>query len=111
MIGARTSLAARTVNGTDTSIWPVLLGVGAVVALLAVLNVARRLLLAVGLIVILAGGALLYYVANAAELEAGGRETIRGIVAEALITTSTGPGPPLLIASGVAIVIGALLAR
>ena len=59
----------------------------------------------------MAAGALLYYVANAVELEAGKGNAIEKLIAEATITSSTGPGPPLLLASGVAIVAGALLAR
>jgi hypothetical protein len=111
VIGAQTSLGARTVNGTDTSLWPILLGAGAVVAVLAALNVARKLLLALGVLIVVAAGGLLYYVANAVEIEAGKGNAIEKLIAEAAITSSTGPGPPLLLASGAAIVIGALLAR
>ena len=111
IISARTSIGARTVNGTDTSMWPVLVGVGALVAVLATLNLAHRLLLVVGFLVVAAGGGLLYYVAHAVEIEAGKGNAIKRLIAEATITSSTGPGPPLLLASGVAIVAGALLAR
>jgi hypothetical protein len=110
-IGAQVSPGARTVTGTETSIWPVILAIGAVVAILAALNVARRLLLALGLIVVAGAGALLYYVSNVVEIEVGGRSAIEQLVATAVITSSTGPGVPLLLAGGVAIVIGALLAR
>jgi hypothetical protein len=110
-IGAQVSPGARTVTGTETSIWPVILAIGAVVAILAVLNVARRLLLALGLIVVAGAGALLYYVSNVVEIEVGGRSAIEQLVVKAVITSSTGPGVPLLLAGGVAIVIGALLAR
>jgi hypothetical protein len=110
-IGAQVSPGARTVTGTETSIWPVILAIGAVVAILAVLSVARRLLLVLGLIVVAGAGALLYYVSNVVEIEVGGRSAIEQLVATAVITSSTGPGVPLLLAGGVAIVIGALLAR
>ncbi|HEV7808553.1 MAG TPA: hypothetical protein VGO80_22285 [Solirubrobacteraceae bacterium] len=110
-IGAEVSPVARTVDGTDTSIWPLLVGAGALVAILGLLGVARRLLLALGLLVIAAGGGLLYYVSNVVEIEAGGRSAIEQLIANAVITSSTGPGTPLLIAAGLAIVVGALLAR
>lgn len=110
VIGARTSLGAKTVTGTDTSIWPVILGVGALVAVLAVLNVARRLLLGIGLLVIAAGAGLLYYVSNAVELETKGNR-IQQLIADAVVTSSTGPGVPLLLAGGLAIVVGAALAH
>ena len=110
-IGAQVSPGGRTVNGTDTSLWPVLLGAAALVAILALLGIARRLLLVLGLLVIAGGAALLYYVSNAVEIEAEGRSAIEQLIANAVITSSTGPGTPLLIASGLAIVVGALLRR
>jgi len=111
LVGAEVSPGARTVSGIDTSIWPVILGVAGLVAVLALLKLARKLLLVVGLLVVAAGGALLYYVSNAVELETDGRSEIEQLIAEAVITSSTGPGTPLLLASGLAIVAGALLAR
>ena len=110
IIGAEVSPGARTVSGTDTSYWPVLLGAGALVAVLALLNVARRLLIVVGAVAIAAGGALLYYVSNAVEIAAEGRSVVEQALANTLISSSAGAGPPLLMASGAAIVIGALLA-
>ena len=111
LVGAEVSPGARTVNGIDTSIWPVILAVAGLVAILALLNIARKLLLVLGLLVIAAGGGLLYYVSNAVELETDDRGPIAQLIADAVITSSTGPGTPLLIAGGLAIVVGALLAR
>ena len=111
LVGAELSPGARTVSGIDTSVWPVILAVAGLVAILALLNLARKLLLVLGLLVIAAGGGLLYYVSNAVDIEAGGRSGIEQLIADAVITSSTGPGTPLLIASGLAIVVGALLAR
>lgn len=111
VIGARVGVGTRTVAGTDTAIWPVLVGVGVVVGVLALLNVARKLLIGLGLLVVVAGCGLLYYVANAVEIEGEGRGAIEQIVAQTVVSSSTGPGTPVLVASGVAIVAGALLAR
>jgi hypothetical protein len=110
VIGARTSLGARTVTGTDTSIWPLIVVVAGVVAILGVLNVARKLLIGLGLLVVAAGAGLLYYVSNAVEIETSGHGAIARLIADALITSSTGPGTPLLLASGFVIVVGGLLA-
>ena len=110
-IGAEVAPGSRTVNGTDTSLWPVVLGIGAVVAVLALLNLARKVLLAVGLLAIAGGGALLYYLSNVIEIESSGGSAIEKALSQALISSSVGPGAPLLIAGGIAIVAGALLAR
>ncbi len=110
-IGAEVAPGARTVAGIDTSIWPGILVVAGIVAVLALLNLARKLLLVLGLLVVAAAGALLFYVSNVIEIEGGGRGAIEQLVAEAVVTSSTGPGTPVLLASGLAIVAGALLAR
>ncbi|MBA3746199.1 MAG: hypothetical protein H0W96_01740 [Solirubrobacterales bacterium] len=64
----------------------------------------------IGLLVIVAGAGLLYYVSDAVELETEGNR-IEQLIADAVISSSTGPGVPLLLASGLAIAIGAALAR
>jgi hypothetical protein len=110
-IGAQVAPGARTVSGIDTSIWPVILAIAGLVTILALLKLARKLLLVLGLLVVAAAGALLYYVSNAVELETEGRSAIEQLIADAIITSSTGPGTPVLLASGLAIVVGALLAR
>ncbi len=110
-IGAEVAPGARTVNGTDTSLWPVVLGIGAVVVVLALLNVARKALLVFGLVAIAGGGALLYYLSNVIEIEADGASQIEKLLTNALVSSSVGPGAPLLIAGGIAIVAGAILAR
>jgi len=111
LIGAEVSPRSRTIAGTDTALWPVVVAIAAVVAILGLLGVARRLLLALGLLVVGAGNALLYYVSNAVEIESNDRGRIEQLVADALISSSTGPGPPLLIAAGIAIFAGAPLSR
>lgn len=110
-LGADVAPGARTVHGTDTSLWPVLVGVAAVVAILGLLGVARKLLLALGLVVIAGGGALLYYLSNVVEIESSNSNAIEKLIADAVISSSVGPGAPLIIAGGIALVAGALLAR
>lgn len=111
LIGARVASGSRTVAGTDASIWPAIVGAALVIAILGGLDIARRLLIAAAMIVAAAGGALLYYVSNVVEIEGSGRGALGDVVAESLISSTAGLGPPLLIGAGIAILAGALLAR
>lgn len=111
IIGAEVSLGSQTVNGTDTTYWPVILGVAAAVAALGVIGHLRRLTFALGVVVIAAGGALLYYVSNVIELETKGEDELVQTLAEAALSSSVGPGPAVMIASGILIVAGAAIAR
>jgi hypothetical protein len=108
LIGADVTPGSKTVAGTETSAFPAVAGVGAAVAFLALFNIARKLLLLLGLLITVAGGGLLYYVLNIVDIETSGRSALEQAVAGALITSSTGPGPPLLLASGIVIFLGAL---
>jgi len=112
LVGAEVSPGNRTVYGTDTPLWPALVAIGVVVAALALLGIARGLVLALGLLVTVAGGLLVFYMANVIDIETrGGGELERALkraLADALLTSSVGPGTPLLLAGGVAIVAGAL---
>jgi hypothetical protein len=115
LVGAETGAGNRTVSGTDTSLWPALVALGVIVAALALLGIARGLVLALGLLVTVAGGLLLVYMANVIEIETrGGGELERALkraLTDALLSSSVGPGTPLLLAGGLAIVAGALLHR
>lgn len=111
LVGARASSGNRTVAGIDTSLWPVLAGVAAFVAVLTLLGVARRLLLALGLLVAAAGALLLVYMANVIDFETRGDSELKRTAADALLSSSLGPGTPLLIAGGLAIAAGALVPR
>ena len=108
IVGAKVSSGSRTVAGVETSLWPVAIGVAALVVLLTVLGVAARLLALVGLIVAIAGAALLYYCSNVLDIETSG-SALKRAVADAVLTSSTGPGPPLVLASGLAMLVGGLL--
>jgi hypothetical protein len=78
------------------------------VLVLTLLGVATRLLAVLGLVVTVAGAALIYYRANVLDIETSGSSPKRAI-ADAALTSSTGPGPPLVLASGIAILVGGLL--
>ena len=109
LVGVDLSAGSTTVSGTETSVWPVVLGVGAVVAVLALAGVARKLLLGLGLLVAVAGGALVYYAENVIDIETSGRSIVEQVVAGAVLESSTGAGPPVMLASGIAILLGALI--
>ena len=110
-IGAEVAPGARTVNGADTLLWPFLVGAGVIVAVFALVGFARKLLIVLGLVVIAGGGALLYYLSNVVDIETSNSSAIEKLIADAVISSSVGPGAPVIIASGIAIVAGALLAR
>ena len=111
LVGAEVSPGDRTVTGLDTPLWPLLAGTAVIVAALALLGRARRVVLVVGLLVTAAGAALLVYMANVIEIETRGDSRLEQAAADALLTSSVGPGTPLLLAAGVAIVAGSLLLR
>lgn len=108
-LGVDVSPGGTTVSGTETAAWPVVAGVGALVALLAVFNVARKLMMLLGLLVVVAGGGLLYYVLNVVDIETAGRTAVEQALAGAAITSSAGAGPFVLLAAGVAILLGAVI--
>jgi xanthine/uracil permease len=109
VLGAEITPGSKTVAGLETSAWPFCVGVAVLVLVLTLLNVARKLLAVVGVLVTVAAGALLYYCANVVDIETSDRGPIARAIADALVESSTGPGPPLILASGIAILAGALL--
>jgi len=108
VLGASVSPLGKTVSGTDTKAWPYVAGVGAVVAALALFGLARKLLMLVGLLTTLAGGALLYYVLNVVDIETKG-DTLKHALATSALSSSTGAGPVLLLGGGLAILVGSLV--
>ena len=109
VLDAAVTPGSKTVAGVETSAWPFCIGAAVLVLVLTLLNVARKLLAVVGVLVTAAGGALLYYCANVIDIETSDSGPIARAVADALIDSSTGPGPPLILASGIAILAGALM--
>ena len=108
LLGAEVSPLGKTVSGTETKAWPIVVAVGAVVAVLALLGLARKLIVLLGLLITVAGGALLYYVMNVVDIETKG-DTLKNALATMALDSSAGAGPILLVAGGLAIAIGALM--
>jgi hypothetical protein len=108
IVGGEISSGSKTVAGIETSVWPFAVGIALLVVILTILGVAARLLAVVGLLVTIAAAALLYYCANVLDIETS-TSAVKRAVSDALLTSSTGPGPPLILASGLAILVGGLL--
>lgn len=111
LLGTSLSPLEATVSGTETPAWPVILGAAALAAALAMLNVARRLLVFLGLIVLLAGGGLWYYLDNVIGFETADRSAIEQALADLAVTSEVRLGPYLLLGGGLCIVLSGLLAR
>ncbi len=109
VIGAEATPGSRTVAGLETSAWPAAIGIAVAVLILTLLNVARKLLAVLGLVVAAAGAGLVYYTSNVVDIETGDGGPVARALADAVVDSSVGPGPPLILASGVAILAGALL--
>jgi len=99
----------RTVSGTGTTLWPIVCGVGLLVLVLSLVPRAGRLLVLLGALITLAGAGLIYYVENIVKFKTDQHGPIVALLARATITSTTGPGPPLLLASGVAVLLGGLV--
>jgi hypothetical protein len=108
LVGAPVTPGGRTVSGTNTWLGPVLVALALLVAVLAALRIARRVLVGLGLLVALAGGWLIYYTGHVIDIESSKHGALVAALAHAVLTSSTGPGPPLLLASGAVIAVGAL---
>ncbi len=109
VVSAEITPGSRTVAGLETSAWPAAVGIAVAVLILTLLNVARKLLAVLGLLVTAGGAALVYYASNVIDIETGDSGPIARALANAVVDSSMGPGPPLILASGVAILVGALL--
>ena len=108
LLGADVSPLSKSVSGTETQAWPVVVAVGAVVAALAIFGLARKLLLILGVLTTVAGAGLLYYVLNVVDIETKG-DALKNALANAALDSSAGAGPLLLLAGGLCVVIGAIV--
>ena len=108
LLQTRVTAVGRTVSGTETVAGPGVLAAGALVAVLAALNLARRLLVVLGLLVTLAGAGLVYYVLNVVDIQTAGQNPIQREAVRAAVSSYAGVGPFLLLVSGVCILVGAL---
>lgn len=109
-LGVSAEPGGQTVAGIDTPAWPVLIAIGGLVVAATVLNKLRKLVMLAGLLLVLGGAGLLYYVGNAVDIETRDDE-LRGLLAEQVIDVKAQPGPFLLLASGALLVVGTALAR
>lgn len=110
LLGTEITATETTVGGLDTPVWPALVGVAALVALLALIGRGRKLLGLLGAITVLAGAALTYYLFNVIDIETSKRSVLERTLADVVVESSVKPGPYLLLAGGVAIVVGAISA-
>lgn len=111
LISADAGAGNRTVAGTDTALWPAIVAVGMLAAVLALLGAARIVLIGLGLLTTIAGGLLLAYMANVLELETRDGAELERAAARSLLDSSVGPGTPVLLAGGILILLGALARR
>ncbi|MDP1849206.1 MAG: hypothetical protein Q8K79_15555 [Solirubrobacteraceae bacterium] len=111
LISADAGAGNRTVAGTDTALWPAIVAVGMLSAVLALLGAARIVLIGLGLLTTIAGGLLLAYMANVLELETRDGAELERAAARSLLDSSVGPGTPVLLAGGVLILLGGLAQR
>jgi len=98
----------KTVSGTATSVWPIICGVGLLVLVLSLLPRTGKLIAVLGGLVAIAGAGLVYYVANIIAFKTDQHGALVRDIAGATITSQTGPGPPLLLVSGLVILAGGL---
>lgn len=108
ILGADVTVRARTVGGEDTVALPYLLGLAAVVGVLTVLGRARRLLLLLGVLVTVAGGGLVYYLANVIDIETADRSAIERAAADLALSSTVKVGPYALVVAGILVVLGAV---
>jgi hypothetical protein len=107
LLGADVTAGGRTVGGEDTAAFPYLLGLAAGTSVLTVLGRARRLLLLLGVLVTVAGGALVYYLTHVVDIETSDRSVVERTAAELALDSSVELGPYALILAGVLVIAGA----
>lgn len=107
----------ETVSGLDTAAWPLVVAVGGGVVALAARRImvpggrlARIGLVGLGGLTALAALGLVYYAANLVDIELSDRSSAERAAAEALVEAEVQTGVYVLLASGVAVVVGAAAA-
>lgn len=110
-LDVRVPVSGREVSGTDTLLWPVLLGLAAVLAALGLFARAWRVLLGLGLLALVGAGALMYYLRNVIEIETSGRSALEQTLAEVAVRAPVQSGPYLLLVGALFTVAGALTRR
>jgi|GEM_PF-2490524 len=111
VLGAALGPGHRTVNGSDTSAWPVLVAAAALAGLLAVLGRARRVAVVLGALITLAGTGLVYYLQHVVDLRTAGKPALERDLAHLALDTSVQSGPFVLLAAGVLTTLGAMLSH
>ncbi len=114
LVGPELGPGDHTITGTETELWPAIVAVGAIAAVLGLLGVARGLLILLGLVTTLAGVALVVYMSDIIDQATAGDEVLDELTnqaANALLDSATGPGTPLLAVGGLLILVGALARR
>ncbi|HEY2833306.1 MAG TPA: Trp biosynthesis-associated membrane protein [Sporichthyaceae bacterium] len=109
LLGTNVSAIRTTVSGTDTKAWPPLVGVAGVAALLALFGILRKLLVLIGLLTLIAGAGLVYYVTHVIDIETS-HNTLQRTAAHLAVASSTEPGPFVLLAAGICMFLGGLAA-
>lgn len=116
-LGVTTPAAGQDVSGLDTPAWPVLLGLAGVVVAATLWIKLMKLVLVVGVLLVLGGAGLVYYIQNAVEIESrkeSAQQTgtelekdVRATVGDLAVDVTTKPGPYLVLGSGLLVVLGA----
>ena len=114
LVGPELGVGDHDVTGTETSLWPAIVAIGVLAAVLGLLGVARGVLIVLGLVTTLGGAALVVYMSNVIDYATRGEDVFDDLTNEAataVLDSTLGPGTPLLVAGGVLILVGALLSR
>lgn len=108
LLNVEVSAGGMTVSGVDTAAWPYLLGVAVVACLLAAFGLARRLLLGIGVLAMIAGAGLFYYLSNVVDFEMADRTALERTAADLVVSASVGPGPFVLLGAGVCLILATI---
>jgi hypothetical protein len=111
LLGVEARAGGMTVDGLDTAAWPYMLGVAGLSALIALTGRARALLQGIGVLTMIAGAGLWYYLAHVVEIKTADRSVVEKAVVDLAVGTSVGPGPFVLLGAGAALILATIGAR